>query len=93
MVSFVVLYSTQKGEINNFLSSFYNTNMDLFNSLNWKKSYDNPVEITDIIAAFIDNSEKYIVDMWLCLDKNYFINVNSENANNLIKYIFERFPY
>ena len=31
--------------------------------------------------------------MWVSLDKGVFINVTEENADNLIKYLYERYPY
>ena len=34
----VNLYSSKKGEINKFLSSFYNTNFNIANDLSWEKN-------------------------------------------------------
>lgn len=89
----VKLHSNKKGEINNFLCKFYETNMNIYESLNWTKEYKNPIEISDIIGAFIDNEENFNLSMWICLDKNIFININDSNANEIIRYLFERFPY
>lgn len=89
----VNLYSENSKDIENFLSSFYNSSFNINNDLNWEKKYNNPVEITDIIGVFIDNFDKYKIIMWVSFDKGVYINVNEQNADNLIKYIFERFPY
>lgn len=89
----VNLYSESSKDIENFLSSFYNSSFNIDNNLNWQKKYNNPVEITDIIGVFIDNLDKYKIMMWVSFDKGVYINVNEQNADNLIKYIFERFPY
>ena len=89
----VNLYSKKKGELNKFLSSFYNTNLELENSLTWQKKYANPVELAEIIGIYVDNSDNYSLFMWICLDKNVFIQITSANADDVIKYLYERFPY
>ena len=93
MLAKITLYSEKKGELNKFLSSFYNTNLDIENQLKWEKESANPVELADIIGTFIDNSDNYFLTMWLSLDKDVFVNVTSENADNIIRYLYERFPY
>ena len=78
MVASVNLFSNKKGEINKFLSKFYNTNLDVENSLNWEKNYSNPVEIAEIVGIYIDNFEDYLLNMWISLDKNVFIKVDKK---------------
>ena len=80
-------------ELNKFLSRFYNTNLDIENSLKWEKESANPVELAEIIGIFVDNSDDYVLNMWLSLDKDIFVNVTSENADSIIRYLYERFPY
>ena len=89
----VNLYSQKEGELNKFLSSFYNTNLELEDSLTWQKKYANPVELAEIIGTYVDNSDDYALFMWICLDKNVFIQVTPENADDIIRYLYERFPY
>lgn len=93
MIATVNLYSEKKGELNRFLSQFYNTNLEIENNLKWEKEYKNPIELAEIIGTFIDNSEDFFINMWISLDKDIFINVTNKNANNIIKYLYERFPY
>ena len=93
MYTIVNLYSDKLGEISKFLSNFYNKNIPLENDLKWENKYDNSIEIADIIGAFIDNNEKYKINMWISLDEGTFINVTDDNANEIIKYLYERFPY
>lgn len=93
MLVTVNLYSQKKGELNRFLSHFYNTNFGIEESLSWEKTYANPVELAEIIGTFIDNSDDYIINMWICLDKNVFVHVTQQNADDIIKYLYERFPY
>jgi len=93
MKAIVNLYSTVDKEINNFLNKFYD-NINLHeNNLKWEKEFENPVEIADIIGTFIDNNDKFKINMWVSIDEGFFINVTDSNANELIKYLYERFPY
>ena len=89
----VNLYSEKLGELNNFLCRFYNTNLEINNDLSWEKKYNNPIEMAEIIGVFLDNIDDYFINMWICLDKNVYINVNEKNGNDIIKYLYERFPW
>ena len=93
MIATVNLYSEKKGEVNRFLSSFYNTKLELENNLKWEKEYANPIEIAEIIGTFADNLDDYLLNMWICIDKDVFIHITSDNADNIIRYLYERFPY
>lgn len=90
----VNLYSTKDNEISRFLNN-YNNKEDIQDksSLEWKKEFKNPIEIADIIGVFIDNNEDYDINMWISLDKDFFINVTDNNADQIIRYLFERYPY
>ena len=87
------LYSTKSGEINKFLSSFYNKKIELPSDLKYNMSFENPVEIADLIGTYIENNDNYKINMWVSLDKGIYINVTQYNADKLIRYIYERFPY
>ncbi len=89
----ISLYSPENGEINRFLSSFYSKKIQLPNDLKYNISFENPIEMTDLIAAYAENNDKYEINMWISLDKGVYINVTQYNADKLIRYIFERFPY
>lgn len=93
MIAKIILFSNEKGELNKFLSRFYNTNLDIENNLKWEKESANPVELAEILGTFIDNSDDYLLSMWLCLDQDVFVNITNKNANDIIKYLYERFPY
>jgi len=92
MLSSINIFSDKKGEINKFLSSYYNTNLEIHNQLNWHKSFRNPVEMTDLIGVFIENRENYKISLWVCLDADVYIRVSNKNADKLIRYIFQRYP-
>ena len=89
----VHLYSQKEGELNTFLSKFYNTHLEIYEDLNWEKQYTNPIELAEIVGVFLDNMDDYLIHMWICLDKNVYININEQNGNEIIKYLYERFPY
>lgn len=93
MLAKVRLQSKKKGELNKFLSKFYDTNLKIEAENKWLKEYKNPVEITDLIGVFIDNINKYDIKMWVNLDKDIYIKISEQNADTVIKYLFERYPY
>mgnify|MGYP001042859330 CR=1 FL=1 len=93
MNTIVNLYSYNSGEIAKFLYSFYGKKFSLPNDLKWERTFDNPIEIADIIGAFIDNKDLFKINMWISLDRGAFINVTENNADKLIRYLYERYPY
>lgn len=108
MYTSVKLYSNKENEIFNFLNSFYNSDKNIHtdktlctnsnkaiknSDLEWENIYKNPIEIVDIIGAFIENNDKYKINMWICMDDDIYINVTDQNADELIRYLYERFPY
>lgn len=93
MSAIVNIYSEKPNEIKNFIDKFYDDNFDIENNLEYEIIFENPVVTSDIIGAFIDNNDKFDIHMWLSLDKNIFINVTNHNADKIIRYLFERYPY
>lgn len=93
MKATVNLYSTENGEIQRFLNSFYNKEIELENDLKWFKDFENPIEMNDMIGTFIENNYKYRINMWISLDKGVYINVTDHNVDKIIRYIYERYPY
>ena len=89
----VNLYSTNNKDINNFLNSFYSKNLNLENKSKYSIYFESPNEMIDLITALIENSEKYKINPWISLDKGIFINITKYNLDQVIRYIYERFPY
>ncbi len=87
------LYSNKENEIKRFLDVFFNTNIKLDNDLEYEIKYENPIESADLIGVFIENNYKYDINMWVSLDKGFFINVTDSNADKIIRYLYERYPY
>ncbi|MCL2354829.1 MAG: hypothetical protein FWC68_02945 [Oscillospiraceae bacterium] len=90
----VNLYSTEKTEIKRFLDKYYSSeNVQISESLKWEREFKNPIEIADIIGVFVDNNDKFKLNMWICLDSDFFLNVTDDNSGKIIRYLFERYPY
>lgn len=89
------LFSTNINSIEEFLNKFYNNNtspnINIFE--NYKISFENPIEMSDLISAVIDNNDKYNISIWINLDKDLYLKVTQNNVNDIIKYLFERYPY
>lgn len=86
-------YSETDGEIKKFLEQYYSKNLELENNLTYQKEYENPIDMIDIISCFVDNNNKFKMTLWISLDKDVYICVTDNNIDNLIKYIYERYPY
>ena len=97
MKTFIKLFSNEEGEIERFLNQFYSnlddTSENYHSLLEWEKSFENPIEMADMIGVFIDNIEDFKINMWVCFDKDILINVTEHNVDDLIRYMYERYPY
>ncbi len=92
MKGIVNLYSEKEGEIKKFLALFFSKNLEITNDLFWETAYDNPIDMIELISCFIDNKEKFQINLWISLDSGVFINITDNNLEDIIKYIYERFP-
>ncbi len=93
MLASVKLQSKKIGEINKFLSKLYDTDLEINDKLKWEKTYENPIDMTEIIGIYADNSDSFDIKMWINLDKDIFVKISAKNANDIIKYLYERYPY
>lgn len=93
MKTTINFYSEKNGEIKKFLEQYYSKNFNFDNLLTFSQEFDNPIDMIDIISCFTDNNDKFNVKLWISLDKNVYICVTNNNINDLIKYIYERYPY
>ncbi len=89
----VNLYSNKEHEIKKFLDNFFTSNIKMTNDLEYEIKYENPIESADLIGVFIDNNDRYEINMWVSLDEGFFINVTDYNADKIIRYLYERYPY
>ena len=93
MKTFLKLYSNENGEIERFLEKFFERKEVGNSLLEWEQYFDNPVEMANMIGVFIDNADNYKINMWVCLDEDILINVTKNNVDELIRYLYERYPY
>ena len=93
MNALINFYSEKNGEIKRFLDLYYSKNFEIENNLFWKKEFQNPIDMIDIISCFIDNNYKFQMNLWISLDKDIYICITDSNLNKIIKYIYERYPY
>lgn len=83
------LYSLNEQELLEFLEKFYNKK---FEKSIEKISFENPIEMIDMISTLIDNSDKYHISAWINLDEDTFLKVTPSNLDDIIKYLYERYP-
>ena len=92
----IKFYSNKDGEIFNFLSKYNEDKTEsnkYLHSLEWEKEFVNPIEIATILGVFADNIDDFDIVMWISLDKGAYIKITPNNADNIIRYLFERYPY
>lgn len=86
----ISLYCEDEALLSSFLNKYYNKNLK--NSME-DISFDNPIELVDLISIIIDNNDKYPISAWINLDEDIYIKITNSNVNEIIKYLYERYPY
>lgn len=92
----IKLFSNKEEELYHFLNLFYSHDKvkDVkTNTLEWQIQYENPIEVADMIGCLIENNDKFQIAIWMSMDQDVYLNVTEENADEIIRYLFERFPY
>ena len=86
------LISEKNNAINDFLTKFFEKDMLTDSSTSeWSYVLPNPLDAVNIISAVMDNSLEEILTVWISFDPNIFIKIKTDNYNEIIKYILERF--
>ena len=83
------LYCKNQNELIEFLEKFYNREIE--KSME-NFTFDNPIEMVDLISSIIDNNDRYKIYAWVNLDEDIFIKITNSNLNEIIKYLYERYP-
>lgn len=83
------LYCKDQNELSSFLERFYNKK---FEKSIENITFDNPIEMVDLISTIIDNNDKYNISAWINLDEDIFIKISNSNLDDIIKYLYERYP-
>ena len=60
---------------------------------NGKKNTLTQLKLLILFGAYIENSDDYDLTMWVSIDSGVFIKITKDNADELIRYLYERFPY
>ena len=89
----IKFFSNKNGEISNFLYKYYNKKDIDHSILEWEEKYPNPIEMSTILGVFADNIDDFDIVMWISLDKGIFIKITPNNADSIIRYLYERYPY
>ena len=86
------IYSETKNDIENFLSKFYDSEYILENKNYYEITFNHPQKMLDIISCYSDNSDQFNISLWISLDKDIYILITQNNIDEIIKYIYERYP-
>ena len=92
MQNTINLYSVENNDISIFLEKYFNTT-NIPKTKIWSMEYKNPVEMVDLIGVFLENTDKYHINMWISIDEGIYINITNQNGEKIIRYLFERYPY
>lgn len=92
-MSFILnLTSKDEGTLKFFLDSFFEKDSKLDNDvIEWISIFNKPLEAIDMMTAILDNRERYNIMLRISMDEGLFIDVNQDNIEDLIKYMFIRF--
>ena len=86
------LVSDKKNMINEFLTKYFEKDMMAdSNTSEWSYILRDPLDAINIISAVMDNSLENDLTAWISFDPNIFIKVKSDNYDEIIRYILERF--
>ncbi len=84
----VSLITNKRNELNRFLSTYYEKNMNIKNeAFKWSLHCDSPFECLNLVTTAIDNNDKYNMQVLVSLPElDTFI--NDDNINAFVKYIY-----
>ena len=86
------IYSENIYDLEKFLSSFYKKEIILENKTYYEIDFDNPINLIDILTSFSENEDTFKLSFWISLDNDIYILVNSQNIDQIIRYLYERYP-
>jgi hypothetical protein len=86
----ISLWSTLQGEIQRFLSCYYQRDIKTdAHSNRWMGDFLNPLDSIDMISALMDNIENYNVTMYIHMENGYLHKITKINYNDVIKGLVE----
>ncbi|MGE5329684.1 MAG: hypothetical protein ACM3KR_09285 [Deltaproteobacteria bacterium] len=88
----VNLTSESEGVLKNFLDIYYEKDSKIDNDVSeWINVFNKPLEAIDLISSVIDNSDTFDISLRICMDAGLLVEVNTENANDIIKFMLFRY--
>lgn len=80
------LWSTKQGEIQRFLSSYYEKDYtgEEF-SRRWIENFNNPLNSIDMISALMDNIDSYDMTMYIHMDNGFLHKITRNNYDDVIR--------
>ncbi len=86
----VSLISNKQDEINKFLSSYYEKDMNIHKkTFKWSMICHSPAECLNLVTTVIDNDDKYFIQVFINMPE-FCVVVNEQNIDDFIKYILLR---
>lgn len=86
----ISLWSTEQGEIQRFLNSYYQDNVPREDySCRWIGDFINPLDSIDMISALMDNIQNYDIVMYIHMENGYLHRITKKNYNDVIKGLIE----
>ena len=88
----VTLLSQKPSELNNFLSRYFNEEVDVEEgAFMWSCIYTEPLASVNLISTLIDNSEKFKIEALISIEHLDTIKVSEENVEDLIKLMYFKY--
>ena len=85
------LISEKQNVIQNFLESYFEKDMLAdAQTYEWSYTLPEPLDAINIISAVLDNNLTDLA-LWISFDPNVVLKVKTDNYNDIIRYIAERF--
>ncbi len=86
----ISLWSTLQEEINRFLDSYYQSNVQYKEgSCRWMVDFFNPLDSIDMISALMDNTHNFNITMYIHMENGHLQRITENNYNDVIRGLIE----
>lgn len=84
----VTLVTNKQNEIKRFIDMFYNKNSEITKTtFRWNCICKNLIDTLDILAALMDNKEKYDIECFVGLNRDTTIKITPKNFEIYVRYV------
>ena len=85
----VTLLAEKPRELNRFLSSYYNKDMQIEEgAFRWTSIFQKPLDSICMLATLVDNIEDYKIEALVSIKHYNSVKVTNENINELVKLLY-----